>query len=237
VRPPKPGWFASYAPTMCNQAHEPWGGCNQCELTSGHEGPHMWRQTKNRTRVPADSWEWHLKLRDPRHAFSPSEKEAADVNDLARFGAKALPIAAERQAARVAAREVAHEVVGQVTEPAATMPTTTDPPSSLEMLTEAAAEAAEVPQSPIFSDFGTSSTEREVTESDLGLAGTPPMPPHAFAFHKPSPPATAAEEPKIERLARELTQKKGELANLQLEQLVVEGQIDVIRAAIRDIVA
>ena len=223
VRPPKPGWFTSYAPTMCNKDHEAWGGCNQCELTTGHDGPHMWRQS--RTRGAATS-EWQYKLREDTHVFAPGQKEVADVNDLARFGAAALPPAAERQAAREAARAVAEQVV---VEPAASLPAAAGcPGTSLAILTEAAAGAASaaapVPQSPIWSDIGATAADREVPDLNRGAG--------AFANEGPVTPVPSPPGSEIERLARELAQKKDALANLKLEQLVVEGEIQQLKDAI-----
>jgi len=212
VRPPKPGWFTSYAPTMCNRDHEAWGGCNQCELTTGHDGPHMWRQSRTRGSGATD---WQYKLREDTHTFSPGQKEVADVNDLARFGAEALPLAAERQAARAAARAVAEQVV---VEPATTSTSADGPGASLAILTEAAAgaapAAATVPQSPIWSDIEAAAFEREAPAPS-------PMP-------VVPPPATS----EIERLARELAQKKDALANLKLAQLEAEGEIQQLKDAI-----
>lgn len=236
VRPPRPGFFTSYEPTACNRDHEAWGGCNQCDLTAGHDGPHMWRQARTRGSGAA---EWQYKLREDNCAFSPGQKEVADVNDLARFGEGALPLAAERQAAREAARATARAVVEQVAEPA----TAAGSSSSLAILTNAAAEAAEAavqstvhPQSPVWSDVGGAAPERwspdPKPDAGKGTDGVPPMPPDAVVYEEPVTPVPSPPGSEVERLARELANKKSALANLKLEQMMVEGEIQKLKDAI-----
>jgi hypothetical protein len=223
----KPGFFTSYAPTKCCLTHEAWGGSNQCELTNGHDGPHLYQARVRGT----DQWEWQPKLRDDNHKFEPWERELADVADLETFGAQALPVAAERQAAREAARAVAAQVTRDAGGALAHSTEDLGGPTSpgLEMLSEAAGGVgrAPAPVSPSWSvDLQLDEAQRQAeTETEKGTDGSESCESDAIVV-------AGGARPTVVQLASALEKKELELADLKLRQLQTEGVVEHLKAAI-----
>jgi hypothetical protein len=226
----RPGFFTSYAPTRCSLTHEAFGGCNQCQLTNGHDGPHMYQARVRGT----DQWEWQPKLRDDNHKFEPWERELADVTDLEAFGAEALPLAAERQAARQAARAVAAQVTSDTGGALANSADDLGGPTSpgLDMLSEAAGGAAPaaMPASPSWSvDLQLDEAQRQAeAETEKGTDGSE----SGESGESAAIVMAGGARPTVVQLASELEQKQLELADLKLRQMQTEQVIGHLKAAI-----
>lgn len=223
-KPAKPGFFTSWAPTKCCLTHECGGGDNQCVLTNGHDGPHIYWHKNRATGLEELQPKWRI----DNHVFEPWERELADVTDLKTFGAEALPTAAARQAARDEARQVASEVASEATSevasevagvggaPAHASDDLNAPTSpGLEMLSEAAAVGSHPrPASP-----SSWSVDLQIDEASKATGST------SLAVPAPA-------KPTMVELAHALEQKKLELADLKLKQAQAEAELSQLKQAI-----